>query len=57
MCECVCVCVWRRGMCVCVGVCGGRRGPVCEERIIEVSHWGNIAVEEHVHIKHIGVCV
>ena len=24
------------------------------ERIIEVSHWGNIAVEEHVHIKHIG---
>ena len=30
---------------------------VCEERIIEVSHWGNIAVEEHVHIKHIGVCV
>ena len=30
---------------------------MCEERIIEVSHWGNIAVEEHVHIKHIGVCV
>lgn len=24
------------------------------ERIIEVSHWGNIAVEEHIHIKHIG---
>ena len=24
------------------------------ERTIEVSHWGNIAVEEHVHIKHIG---
>lgn len=24
------------------------------ERVIEVSHWGNIAVEEHVHIKHIG---
>ena len=24
------------------------------ERIIEVSLWGNIAVEEHVHIKHIG---
>ena len=26
------------------------------ERIIEVSHWGNIAVEEHIHIKHIGWC-
>ena len=25
------------------------------ERIIEVSHWGNIAVEEHVHIKHMGM--
>ena len=24
------------------------------ERVIEVSHWGNIAVEEHVHIKHTG---
>lgn len=24
------------------------------ERVIEVSHWGNIAVEEHVHIKHVG---
>ncbi len=24
------------------------------EREIEVSHWGNIAVEEHVHVKHIG---
>ena len=24
------------------------------QRIIEVSHWGNIAVEEHVHIKHCG---
>lgn len=24
------------------------------ERLIEVSHWGNIAVEEHVHVKHIG---
>ena len=32
-------------------------GVVSLERIIEVSHWGNIAVEEHVHIKHIGVCV
>ena len=32
-------------------------GVVALERIIEVSHWGNIAVEEHVHIKHIGVCV
>ena len=27
------------------------------ERVIEVSHWGNIAVEEHIHIKHIGECV
>lgn len=24
------------------------------ERIIEISHWGNIAVEEHLHIKHVG---
>ena len=34
-------------------------GVVSLERIIEVSHWGNIAVEEHVHIKHLGegVCV
>lgn len=24
------------------------------ERIIEVSHWGNVAIEEHVHVKHIG---
>ncbi len=23
-------------------------------RIIEVSHWGNVAVEEHLHIRHIG---
>ena len=27
------------------------------ERIIEVSHWGNVAVEEHIHIKHIGKCM
>ncbi len=27
------------------------------ERIIEVSHWGNVAVEEHIHIRHIGGCV
>lgn len=27
------------------------------ERIIEVSHWGNIAVEEHIHIKHIGMFI
>ncbi|KRZ68818.1 Dolichyl-diphosphooligosaccharide--protein glycosyltransferase subunit 1 [Trichinella papuae] len=24
------------------------------ERIIEVSHWGNIAVEEHIHLEHRG---
>jgi oligosaccharyltransferase complex subunit alpha (ribophorin I) len=24
------------------------------ERVIEVSHWGNVAVEEHVHILHEG---
>ena len=24
------------------------------ERVIEVSHWGNIAIEEHVHILHEG---
>ncbi len=24
------------------------------ERVIEVSHWGNIAIEEHYHIKHFG---
>lgn len=24
------------------------------ERIIELSHWGNIAVEEYIHVKHIG---
>lgn len=24
------------------------------ERVIEVSHWGNIAVEEHVDIRHSG---
>ena len=24
------------------------------ERVVEVSHWGNIAVEEHVHIVHEG---
>ncbi len=23
-------------------------------RVIEVSHWGNVAVEEHIHIRHIG---
>lgn len=23
-------------------------------RLIEVSHWGNIAIEEHVHVKHTG---
>lgn len=27
------------------------------ERVIEVSHWGNIALEEHIHIKHIGAFV
>jgi len=26
------------------------------ERVIEVSHWGNIAVEEHIHIVHSGGC-
>ncbi len=26
-------------------------------RVIEVSHWGNVAVEEHVHIRHIGELV
>lgn len=25
------------------------------ERVIEVSHWGNIAVEEKIHIVHIGM--
>ena len=25
------------------------------ERLIEVSHWGNIAVEEKIHIKHTGI--
>ena len=25
------------------------------QRVIEVSHWGNIAVEEHVHIMHSGM--
>ena len=29
-------------------------GLVSLERVIEVSHWGNIAVEEHFHIKHFG---
>lgn len=29
-------------------------GVVSLERVIEVSHWGNIAVEEHYHIKHCG---
>jgi len=29
-------------------------GAISLERIIEVSHWGNIAVEEHVHIRHLG---
>jgi oligosaccharyltransferase complex subunit alpha (ribophorin I) len=24
------------------------------DRLIEISHWGNIAVEEHVHVKHTG---
>lgn len=24
------------------------------ERIIEISHWGNIAVEEHFHMTHSG---
>lgn len=24
------------------------------ERIIEVSHWGNIAVEEHISMRHTG---
>ena len=24
------------------------------ERVVEVSHWGNIAVEEHVDIRHTG---
>ncbi|KRX96299.1 Dolichyl-diphosphooligosaccharide--protein glycosyltransferase subunit 1 [Trichinella pseudospiralis] len=24
------------------------------ERIIEISHWGNIAVEEHIHLEHRG---
>jgi len=31
-------------------------GAISLERIIEVSHWGNIAVEEHVHIRHLGKC-
>ena len=26
------------------------------ERVIEISHWGNIAVEEHVHVVHSGGC-
>jgi len=24
------------------------------DRVIEVSHWGNIAVEEHIDVKHTG---
>lgn len=24
------------------------------DRLLEISHWGNIAVEEHVHVKHTG---
>ena len=24
------------------------------ERVLEVSHWGNIAVEEHVDVRHTG---
>jgi oligosaccharyltransferase complex subunit alpha (ribophorin I) len=24
------------------------------ERLVEVSHWGNIAVEEHVDLRHSG---
>ncbi|EDV24945.1 uncharacterized protein TRIADDRAFT_56383 [Trichoplax adhaerens] len=27
------------------------------ERVIEVSHWGNIAVEEKIHIKHVGAAL
>ena len=27
------------------------------QRLIEISHWGNIAVEENIHIRHEGVCV
>ena len=29
-------------------------GAVSLLRLIEVSHWGNIAVEEHLHVKHQG---
>lgn len=29
-------------------------GVVSLLRLIEVSHWGNIAVEEHIHVKHQG---
>ena len=29
-------------------------GVVSLERVIEVSHWGNVAVEEHYHLKHFG---
>ena len=25
------------------------------DRLLEISHWGNIAVEEHVHVKHTGL--
>jgi oligosaccharyltransferase complex subunit alpha (ribophorin I) len=24
------------------------------DRLIEISHWGNVAVEEHIHVKHTG---
>lgn len=24
------------------------------ERVIEVSHWGNIAIEEHIEVRHSG---
>lgn len=24
------------------------------QRVVEVSHWGNIAVEETFHIRHLG---
>ena len=29
-------------------------GVVSLQRLLEVSHWGNIAVEEHLHVKHQG---
>jgi len=27
------------------------------ERVIEVSHWGNIAVEEHIEVRHSGAAL